>query len=150
MFARRVRKHRFNGRLANGAADTLGEHESASYLPTSSQSHRRNGEEIDGVANEGDRPVPASAISYVSRDRTQAVPEELTDTGDDTDGCGTRSKRSEKLAVDARTAFIGRVGEEIHHPHHQHEPEGGRSGHSAASRGRGHSRARRTNHERRR
>ena len=40
---------------------------------------------------------------------------------------GTRTERSEKWTVDARAAFIGHVGEEVHEPQHQHEVERRRS-----------------------
>jgi hypothetical protein len=46
--------------------------------------------------------VLAGLVSDVSGEGTQAVAEELANTGDDTDGRGARAERSKKGTVDAR------------------------------------------------
>jgi len=125
----RVRQHGLDGRLSNRTSGALRENEQAGDLPVAGERHCGNGEQVDRESEEGDGPVSSRSVGRPTGDRTQAVAEKLARASDDADRGRARAEAPEELTIDARAALVGRVTEEVHDAHREHERErGGRAG----------------------
>ena len=73
---------------SRGLARTLRDDEDGGDLPAANQGQQGNGEHIDGVTEQSDRPVAPSSVGNPTGDKPQAIANELTETGNDADHCG--------------------------------------------------------------
>src|SRR5205823_4612092 len=104
------------------------DHENGSGLPALGEGERRDSQQVDGIADEGEEPDPAALVADVSGAEPERVAEELAHAGDDSNQRGARAQASEERAVDASPAFVRDVGEEVDDAHRQYERERRRQG----------------------
>jgi hypothetical protein len=121
--SRRVRQHGLHGRLPDPTADALGEHQHGRRRPGSRESQRRHREQVDHVAEERERPVPARAVGDVPRKRPHRISEKLAEARDDARGGGRRAEGGEKRTVQAAAALVRHVREEVDDAEREDERE---------------------------
>ena len=58
---------------ADWTSDAFGEHQRSGGRPTARQRERRNGNQVDGVADEGEGPIPAALVGNIPRKRPKRI-----------------------------------------------------------------------------
>ena len=76
-----MRQHDIPGRIADGLAQTLRQHERCGDFPAPGQSQQGHGKEIEGITHQGNGPVALSLVSQVAREQAQTIPDELPQPG---------------------------------------------------------------------
>jgi hypothetical protein len=118
-----VGEHRVPGRVARCLTDSLQYHQQRCNLPAAGEGEQRHDRHLECVAADRDRPVDTGAVCAPARHQPQAVPEELTEAGDDGDRECPSPEGAQVRPDDGARALVGKVREEAHHAHRQDEPE---------------------------
>ena len=121
----RVGQHGVARRRADGLARPLQHHEGHGCLPSPRQRECWHGQQIQPIADQGDRPVPPRPVAQIARGQPEAVPEEFAEPSNNPDHRGRRPQVLEVRAGDAPPALVRHVREQAHDPEKHDESEGG-------------------------
>jgi hypothetical protein len=94
------------------SAGTLSHDESRGEQPMVGQRQQGHGEQVDGVAGDHDRPVPAAPVAEIAGREAQAIAQQLAGAGDDPDHRGAGPEHRQERPADAPGALIGYIGEQ--------------------------------------
>jgi hypothetical protein len=121
-----VRQHPLHHRPPDRTAGALGRDQHGRRRPLAGQRQRGHGEHVDGIADEGQRPVAAGAVGDVAGDGPKGVAGKLADARNDADDGGGRAELRKKRSGHAAPALVREIREEIHDADEQDESEDGR------------------------
>src|ERR1043165_3081825 len=92
-------------------------------VPKAADSDSHCGTKTMVLTDEGNQPVFACFVADVSSADSQAICEKFPDAGNNADRCGSGAERAHERSVEARTAFVSHIAEQIDDAHHEHESE---------------------------
>ena len=97
---------------------------SAATCQPSGQRQQRDGDHLDGIAEQCDRPESAGFLGDAPGYDAQGVPQKLTQTGDDTHRRAARAQLRQIRSDDAARTFISKVREQADNAEHKNEAQG--------------------------
>ena len=114
-------EHGVPGRGAQALAQALQHQETGGHLPVARQGQERHGEEIQGVAPNGQGPIAAGAVRQVTGSQPQGIAQEFTQARHRGHHDGAGFKLTQERAADAAGPFIGHVAKEADHAYQDDE-----------------------------
>ena len=124
---RGMREHRVAGRVAGRLAHAFENDEHRGNRPAPGQGQERNGDHLDDVAGDGDRPELMGGVGEPPRHQAEAVAEQLAQTAHHRDHHRPGAQGSEVGTEDRPRPLVGEVGEEAQDADEEDESDGPRT-----------------------